>query len=156
MPAKSTLNGTPPAAVSGDPSAGHQDPDLTAVGRQPAPDVGTSDSSGIASAAERLTAERDERRRQRTAVREAPTPAREPRTAPSRERRTESTSAPTPPRRMTLRDSVSLTLIALLAAGGALGAILGALNVTGWVIGVLVAGLTVVVSAIVRRYSRST
>ena len=51
---------------------------------------------------------------------------------------------------------MSLTLIALLAAGGVLGAILGALNVTGWVIGVLVAGLTVVVSAIVRRYSRST
>jgi hypothetical protein len=65
-------------------------------------------------------------------------------------------SAPAPPRRMALRDSVSITLIAVLAGGGVLGAILGALNVTGWVIGVLVAGLTVVVSAILRRYSRST
>ena len=65
-------------------------------------------------------------------------------------------SALPPPRRMTLRDSVSITLIAVLAGGGVLGAILGALNVTGWVIGVLVAGLTVVVSAILRRYSRST
>jgi hypothetical protein len=37
-----------------------------------------------------------------------------------------------------------------------LGAVLGGLSVAGWVIGVLVAGLTVVVSAILRRYSRST
>ncbi|MFZ0971330.1 MAG: hypothetical protein WAN22_03835 [Solirubrobacteraceae bacterium] len=71
-------------------------------------------------------------------------------------RMAESTSALAPPRRMTLRDSVSITLIAVLAGGGVLGTILGALNVTDWVIGVLVAGLTVVVSAILRRYSRST
>ncbi len=51
---------------------------------------------------------------------------------------------------------MSVTLIAMLAAGGVLGAILGALNVTGWIIGVLVAGLIVVVSAMQRRYSRST
>lgn len=53
---------------------------------------------------------------------------------------------------MTFRDSVSITLIAVLAAGGVLGAVLGALNVAGWVIGLLVAGLTVVVSAMLRRY----
>ncbi len=80
----------------------------------------------------------------------------QPRGVRRRERPTESTSALAPPRRMTFRDSVSITLIAVLAGGGVLGAILGALNVTGWVIGVLVAGLTVVVSAILRRYSRST
>ncbi len=57
---------------------------------------------------------------------------------------------------MTLRDSVSIGLIAVLAGGGVLGAVLGALNVAGWVIGMLVAGLTVVVSAVLRRYSRST
>ena len=156
MPAKSTLNGTPPAAVSGDPSAGRQNPDLTATGWQPAPDAATSDSDGIPSAAERLAAERTERRRQRTAVREAPTPAREPQTASPHERPTESTDALTPPRRLTLRDSMSLTLIAVLAAGGVLGAILGALSTSGWVIGVLAAGLTVVLSAVLRRYSRST
>ena len=66
------------------------------------------------------------------------------------------TTASQAPRRMTFRDSVSITLIALLCAGGVVGAILGALNVTGWVIGLLVAGLTVVVSAILRRYSRLT
>jgi len=57
---------------------------------------------------------------------------------------------------MTLRDSVSITLIAVLVAGGVLGAILGALSATGWVIGLLVAGVTVVLSAMIRRYSRST
>ena len=51
---------------------------------------------------------------------------------------------------------MSLTLIAVLAAGGVLGAILGALSTSGWVIGVLAAGLTVVLSAVLRRYSRST
>jgi hypothetical protein len=57
---------------------------------------------------------------------------------------------------MTFRDSVSITLIAVLAAGGVLGAILGALSVTGWVIGLLVAGLTIVLSTMLRRYSRLT
>ncbi|MGO9906740.1 MAG: hypothetical protein ACLP4R_27365 [Solirubrobacteraceae bacterium] len=51
---------------------------------------------------------------------------------------------------------MSIALIALLAAGGVLGAILGALGAAGWVIGLLVAGLTVVVSAVLRRYSRLT
>jgi hypothetical protein len=156
MPAKSTLNGTPPAAVSGDPSAGGQDPDLTAAGRQPAADPQASPPDGTSSAAERLTAERTERRRQRTAVREAPTPASEPGTARPRERRTEPTNTLTPSKRLTLRDSMSLTLIAVLAAGGVLGAILGAQSTSGWVIGVLAAGLTVVLSAVLRRYARST
>ena len=149
MSAKSTLNATPPAVISGDPSSGRQDPGLTPAGWQPAADSDTSGSGGIPSAAERLTAERTERRRQRTA-------AREPRIAARRERPTESTSALTPPRRLTLRDSVAVTLIAVLAAGGVLGAILGALSTSGWVIGVLAAGLTVVLSAVLGRYSRWT
>ena len=156
MRAKSTLNGTPPVAVSGNPSAGPEDPDLTAAGRQPAADPHASSPDGISSDAERLTAERTERRRQRTAVREAPTLAREPGKAPPREGRTEPTNTLTPPKRLTLRDSMALTLIAVLAAGGVLGAILGALSTSGWVIGVLAAGLTVVLSAVLRRYSRST
>ena len=156
MSAKSTLDATPPAVVSGDPSSGRQDSGLTAAGWQPAADSDTSGSGGIPSAAERLTAERTERRRQRTAAREAPAPGRKPRIARRRERPTESTSALTPPRRLTLRDSVAVTLIAVLAAGGVLGAILGALSTSGWVIGVLAAGLTLVLSAVLRRYSRST
>jgi hypothetical protein len=77
---------------------------------------------------------------------------REPRRAGPRERPTGSKRAPARPRRMTLRDSATVTLIATLVAGGVLGAILGALSASAWVIGVLVAGLTVVVSAVLRRY----
>ena len=128
----------------------------TTAGLQPPADSDRSASVGIPSAAERLTAERTERRRRRTAAREAPTSARETRSARRRERPTDSTSAPTRPSRLTLRDSVAVTLIAVLSAGGVLGAILGALSTSGWVIGVLAAGLTVVLSAVLGRYSRST
>ena len=51
---------------------------------------------------------------------------------------------------------MSVNLIAVLAAGGVLGAILGALSAAGWVIGLLVAGLTVILSAVFRSYERST
>jgi hypothetical protein len=155
MPTDSTLNETLPSVASDDPSAG-QNPDRTVASRQPGADQGTSSADRITSGPQSLAVERTERRRQRAAAREAPSPAVEPRGVRRRERPTESTSALAPPRRMTLRDSLSITLIAVLAGGGVLGAILGALNVTGWVIGVLVAGLTVVVSVILRRYSRST
>ena len=50
---------------------------------------------------------------------------------------------------------MSVTSIAVLAAGGVLGAILGALGAAGWVIGLLAAALTVILSAVLRRYSRS-
>ena len=62
----------------------------------------------------------------------------------------------TPARRTTLRDSVSMPLIAVLAAGGILGAILGALSAAGWIIGLLTAGLTIVLPALLRRYSGLT
>jgi len=155
MPTKSTLNETPRSVASDDPSAG-QNPDLTTASQQLDSDQSTSSADRITSATERLAGERTERRRQRAAAHEVPSPAGDSRRVRRSERPSESTSALAPPRRMTLRDSVSITLIAVLAAGGVLGAILGALNVTGWVIGVLAAGLTVVVSAILRRYSRLT
>jgi Flp pilus assembly protein TadB len=155
MPTKSTLNETPRPVASEDPSTS-QNPDLTSAIRQLDADQGASSADRSTSVTEGVAAERTERRRQRAAAHEAPSRAGYARGVRRSERPTESTSAPVPPRRMTLRDSVSITLIAVLAAGGVLGAILGALNVTGWVIGMLVAGLTVVVSAILRRYSRLT
>jgi hypothetical protein len=155
MPTKSTLNVTQPAVASDDPSAA-PNPDLTAAGRQPGADQATSSTDEITSDTERLTAERTERRRERAASHETPSPAGGPGRVRRRKRPIGSTSAVAPPRRMTLRDSVAMGLIAVLAGGGVLGAVLGALNVAGWVIGVLVAGLTVVVSAMLRRYSRST
>jgi hypothetical protein len=156
MPAKSTSNGTPPAVVSGVPTATRHDPNLAAGGRQPAADASASTADRAPSPAERLTDERTQRRRQRAAAHDASTPPRKPGRALRRERPTESASALTSSRGMTLRDSTSITLIAVLAAGGVLGAILGALSASGWIIGLLVAGLTVVLSAMVRRYSRST
>jgi hypothetical protein len=50
---------------------------------------------------------------------------------------------------------VSATSIVVLAAGGVLGAILGALSAASWVIGLLAAALTVILSAVLRRYSSS-
>jgi hypothetical protein len=122
----------------------------------PAAAADASPADGKLSPAERVSAERTERRRQRAAAHKAPTPPREPRRARQRERPTQSSSALKPARRMTRRDSVSITLIAVLAAGGVLGAILGALGAAGWIIGLLVAGVTVVLSAVLRRYSRLT
>ena len=149
-----TLNGTPRAVVSDDPSGRRQDPHLTAPGRQPAADPATSDRDGIPSTGDSLAAERTERRRERAATRQARTASKPP-AARRRDPTTESTSALTPPTPLTLRDSVSVTSIAALAAGAVLGAILGALSAAGWVIGLLAAALTVILSAVLRRYSRS-
>jgi hypothetical protein len=155
MPTESQLNETPPTVAADDPSA-RKNADRTVASQQPDADEGTASADGITSVTDSLTAERTERRRQRAAAQKVPGPADEPRRARRRERLPSSTSAVAPSRRMTLRDSVSIDLIAVLAAGGVLGAVLGGLDVAGWVIGVVVAGLTVVVSAILRRYSRST
>ena len=54
-----------------------------------------------------------------------------------------------------LRDSLPAPLIVVIA-GGVLGVILGALGVGGWVIGLLVAGLTVVLLRALRSNSDST
>jgi hypothetical protein len=150
LPANSPPNEPPPTIAVGDPAAASGDPDLTTSDRRVAGDPGAPPGDSALSPAEQLTAERTERRRQRAAAHEEPT-----RKAGRLKGSTESTSATTP-RRMTFRDSVSITLIAVLAAGGVLGAILGALSVTGWVIGLLVAGLTIVLSTMLRRYSRLT
>ncbi len=139
----------------GEPRTSNQEPDVAAPDWQPDEYPGTSDSGPMLTLGERIIAERTQRRHQREAAREAPA-TREPRTGRRRERPAETQSGLTAARRLTLRDSMSLTLIAVLAAGGGLGAILGAVNASGWVIGLLAAGLTVVLSAMSRRYSRST
>jgi sRNA-binding protein len=160
MPAKSPLSGTPPAAADDrtaalqDPEStpGSQDPDLTPVAGQ----QDTSDSGQAPSAAERLVAERTERRHQRMLARESSSATREPDTAERRTRPTGSSSALTPPKHQTLRNSLPVTVIAMLAAGVAVGAILGALSVAGWVIGLVVSGLTAILSTVLRPRSRST
>jgi hypothetical protein len=158
MPAKPPLSETPQTVAASAPTAERADQDLTAPGWQPAADPGTPPADAVLSPADRVAAERTERRRQRAAAHKA-APAAEPQRARPRgraTRATESRSARTPPRRTVFRDSSSITLIAMLAAGAVLGAILGALSAPGWVIGLLAAGLTVVLAVAIRRYSPST
>jgi len=128
--------------------------DRTLNGTEPAADQTTSDRDDIPRTGDSLSAERTERRRQRIATRQART-ASKPRAGSHRDATTESTNAPSPPKLLKLRDSVSVTSVVVLAAGGVLGAILGALGAAGWVIGLLAAALTVIVSAVLRSYSRS-
>ena len=154
MPAEPPLNGAQLAEASADPAVGN--PNLTLGGQDTAAHAETSESTGALSPAERLGAERAERRHERMLAREASTATRDSDRAGPYKRATGSTSRATPPGRRTLGDSPSVTLIAAVAAGGVFGAILGALSVAGWVIGVLVAVLTVVLSAVLRQYSRST
>jgi hypothetical protein len=147
MPAKPPHNGTSPTVLSGDPSPG-----LDAPGQQPAAVLGAPDSDATLSPADRVVAERTERRRQRTAARGKPAPAREPRHDGRRGRRAKPASQ-TPQTRLGLRNSVPVTLIPVLAAGAVLGAILGALSAPGVVIGLLVGGLTLGLAAALPRNS---
>jgi hypothetical protein len=151
MPATSPSNEPSPAIAVSDPIADGLSPDPTTADGQPAGGPDRSPGDEGLSPAQQLTAERTERRRQRAAAHRAPTRRARRLTGPGK-----SSSVRTPARPSTLRDSVSVSLIAVLAAGGVLGAILGALSAAGWVIGLLVAGLTIVLSGLLRRYSPST
>jgi Flp pilus assembly protein TadB len=161
MPAEPPLNGAHPAKASADSAADNAHPNRTLGGLATASHAETSESPGLPSLAERLGAERAERRHQRMLVREAAAGARDSavrdsdRAAP-RKRTTTSAGRLTPPGRQSVRGSVPVTLIVTVVAGGVLGAMLGALSVAGSVIGLLVAVLTLVLSAVSRRYSRST
>lgn len=114
--------------------------------RSETPPTAVPDSDPTLSPADQVIAERTERRRQRTAVRHQPGPAREPDAAGRFNGQSEG-AARSPQPRMPLQDIVSMRLIAVLAAGAVLGAVLGALGAPGVIIGLLVAGLTVVLVA---------
>lgn len=146
MPAKSAPNAKPPGLAPADPSVESQDSELTAAGRELAEDLGTSGADEFSSPAERRAAERSARRRQRAEEHDAP--------ARRGQRSTQSTRAPTTARPSTVRNSVPAPLIAVIA-GGVLGVILGALSVAGWLIGLLVAGLTVILMRAVGSPSRA-
>jgi hypothetical protein len=100
-----------------------------------------------ASASGSLAAERDERRRERDVAREDAATRGEP-------VRQGKTQPMTPSRRtrLVLGETVSVGLIGILVAGLVAGAILGALGAPGWVVGLLVATLTVSLSAVLRRF----
>jgi hypothetical protein len=164
MPVKTQLSGTPAAAADGqtlgiqDPerTAGSQDPDIPTAGEQTAAEHVASGSTRVPSAAERLVAERIERRRQRAVARDSSTARREPGGAQGGKRAARSPSALSPPGRQTPRESRSAAVMGMLVAGTAFGAILGALSVAGWLIGLLVAGLMAILATVLRPRSRST
>lgn len=148
MPARPSLDEQPTAANTGDPSASGQEENLAArVGQAAA--HGEVEAESSSSPRERLEAERTERRRQRALVHETRDSAHKP------ERPHDATRVSGRHARPSFRDSASVTLIVGLAAGAMLGAILSSLSVAGWLIGLLVAGLTIVASAAGRAVTRS-
>jgi hypothetical protein len=73
------------------------------------------------------------------------------------ERLHQATSQPTGPSgrtRLALGKTVPLRLIGVIFVGLIVGAILGAVSAPGWVIGLLVATVTVMLSAVLQRFSR--
>ena len=161
MSARSTLNerptarrpvaANPGAQVLGDPErdapealaptdreAATQPP---AAGPPPRPDT----ASGSAAA------ERDKRRRQRTIEREGHGAAKTGERLHQSKTRPMGTSLPG---RLVLGETVSVGLIGIVAVGLIVGAILGGLGAPGWIIGLLVATLTVILSTVLRRSRR--
>jgi hypothetical protein len=130
------------------------------VPKQPATSAhGRPDSRRDSAASEReerrhSASEREERRHQRAAAREANRPGPG---AKKGERLHRAKTQPTGPSRRTrlaLGKTVPLGLIGIIVIGLIVGAILGAASVPGWVIGVLVATVTVILSAALHRFSR--
>jgi hypothetical protein len=112
-----------------------------------------------------VATERDERRHQRAVARKAVAPegreaiAREGngrgRGAKSGERLHQSgsqASGPSRRGRLVVGETVSVGLIGIIVVGLIAGAILGAVGASGWVIGLLVATLTVILSTVLRRF----
>ena len=146
MPAKSPPNAEPRRLAPAAPSVDSDDSEMVAAGRQLAEDLGTSDADELSSPAQRRAAERTARRRQRTEADAAPA---------RREDRPPKSRVHTRTRGPMFGDSVPVPLIAVIA-GGVLGVILGALGVGGWAIGLLAAGLTVVLLRVLGSHSPST
>jgi hypothetical protein len=100
-----------------------------------------------------VATERDERRHQRAVAREG----NGRRGANTGERLQQAKAQPTGPSRrgrLVIGETVSVGLIGIIVVGLIAGAILGALGAPGWVVGLLVATLTLVLSAVLRRSPR--
>lgn len=149
MPANASLRESSTTAAAANATPDIQIPE----DRRSAGNGGTT--AGSTSTAERLTAERTERRRQRALAHEASRSS--DRSRGGRRRRVvKSAGAVKEHAGLLPRAPTLLTLLAVLVTGAALGAILGSVSASGWVIGLLVAGLTVLVSTVVRSFPRSS
>ena len=116
------------------------DAEVTAAGRAGATPL--SAPGGLERPGDSRAAQRNERRDERAAAREARHAGRDKSTRMSPAERQG---------RLALRETVSVGLLAMLAGGALVGAILGAVGAPGWVVGLLVAGLTAILSAKLRR-----
>jgi len=155
-PANSPEPGVIPDRTPGPVSNGSAVSNRDAPARHATPARG-----GPASARDSAASELDERRHQRAIAREgnggkrgASTDEGRKRGAETRERlyRAKAQLAePSRRGRLALGESVSLGLIGIVIVGLGVGAALGALGAPGWVVGVLVAALTLMLSAVLRR-----
>jgi hypothetical protein len=123
------------------------DPDRAPAQASPAP---AQSDPGRGSAA----TERDERRQQRALAREGNGRARGAKTGERLHHSTSQLSGPSRRGRLLVGETVSVGMIGIIVAGLIVGAILGALGASGWVVGLLVATLTVILSGVLRRFPR--
>jgi hypothetical protein len=107
------------------------------------------------SAPSSATVERDERRHQRVTARERNGRSSQAKTGERLQQGKAQPTGPSPRTRLVLGKTVPLALIAIIVIGLIAGAILGAASVPGWVIGLLVATLTVILSAVRHRFART-
>jgi hypothetical protein len=145
LPAKPAPSAKPSGLALAGPAVDSQDSELAAAGRELAEDLGALDADEFASPAQRRAAERTARRRQRAGARDV---------SSQRGARLSESRVRTPAGASMRGDSLTAPLIAVIA-GGVLGALLAALNVEGWIIGLLVAGLTAIVLRALGSRSRS-
>ena len=158
-PVRSAAPGVIPDRVTGPVSNGSpvaSDPDVAPAHTPAAP--GQSDPARGSAATER-----DERRHHRAVAREgngrkrASTDDGRKRGAKTSDRLQQAkTQLAEPSRRgrLALGETVSLGLIGIVIVGLGVGAILGALGTPGWLVGLLVATLTLMLSAVLRRAPR--
>jgi hypothetical protein len=156
MPVNSPAPGVIPDTITGPASNGSAGADGKAPTQRATPAHG-----GPASAHGSAASERDERRHQRAIAREGNGGKRGAKTDDGRKRGAKTgerlhqaktqLAEPTRRGRLALGETVPLGLIGIVIVGLGVGAILGAVGAAGWVVGLLVATLTLMLSAVLRR-----
>jgi hypothetical protein len=155
--ARSTAHGEIPGSVRGVVSNASRPPTETEPGPATAsPPPGQANAAGGSGATER-----EDRRHQRALAREGNGRARDANGqgagAKAGGRLHQSTSQPSRASRrgrLVIGETVSVGVIGIIVMGLIAGAILGALGAPGWLVGLLVAALTVFLSTVLRRLPR--
>ncbi len=158
-PARSAAQGEIPGPVRGVVSNGSRPATDTEPGPANAsPPPGQANPAGDSTATEReggsTATERDERRHQRALAREGNGRGRGAKTGEPLHQSTSQQSRASRRGRLVIGETVSVGVIGIIIAGLIVGAILGALGAPGWLVGLLVATLTVFLSTVLRRLPR--